>query len=791
MTLPPLTGTRVLDLAADSSPLCGQILALLGADVVTTPRPMYPDGDSISELTWVAYNAGKSVLNGHSDPRLLRQRLASLAASADVLITDRETSLEVDDFSPAIHVKLTPFGAEGPRSDWAAGELISQAAGGLLYLSGTSAELPPAMLGIPFAACAAGAQAAVAVLLALRQRGKTGLASKLDLSAQEAVANVIFKAQSVASVGQALDRRGPAQAGKGIARGVLWPCQDGYFTWSLWTGPGMGRKNHPIIDWMIEAGYEPATKLRAVAWEDQSLSSIDPAQLGNWQQQFADFLGRFTKAELAEQAVRRRILLYPINDMHDVGHDPQLESREVFVPIELQPGRHAKLMGVPFRSTAYPVRLPSGAPLRDAGDVEERWRQKAGASGTTPTSGPLPLQGLRVLDFSWVVAGPVVTKYLAMFGADVVKVESRRRPDSLRMTGPYPLGKPAMDGSAAFANHNASKRSIGVDISHPAAPKLLRKFAQDADIVCENFSVGVLDRLGLGYDELRAVNPDVIMLRVSFQGQTGPRKEQAGFGNHVQAMSGLDSICGFPDGPPGGPNQVLPDFIGPWFGLAAVLAALEHRDRTGEGQCIDLAQYEAALMFLQPALTSYFASGKAPTRTGNRVPSASPHGVFPVAGEDQWIAIGVYADAQWKSLHALLPAAVREQFSGDMSLDERVVLEDRIETAMSSWTKPQAGEELAATLQAAGIAAYLVNDGLQLLSDPQLVSREHYVWPEHPLLGRVPVDSPSFRSTTFTPRITSGPPYASSTFDVLREWAELDSDSISDLLADGVISLDH
>jgi crotonobetainyl-CoA:carnitine CoA-transferase CaiB-like acyl-CoA transferase len=798
----PLQGLRVLDLNEGVAPLCGQMLALLGAEVVTPSAPVRPQARD--EVERLAYSLGTTPitldLSGEGGQRAVQE----LITRADVLINGMEGALGtlVDEIAAEqarlIHLRVTPFGLTGPRAGWRATELIAQAAGGLLFISG-AAEFPPAMLGVPVGACAAGMQGLVAVLLALRLREQTGMGTLIDLSVQEAVANLLFKVQSEAYVNKVADRRGTIQSG---GRTGLWQCQDGYVTWTLWTGPGWGRKNLPLIEWMNEEGE--GLELREVPWEELSLFDLDRSQLARWESIFARFFRRFSKRRLAEEAVRRRFLLYPINTMSEVVADAQLEARGVFVPVQLPDGRSVRAVGRPFRSTAYDLRLPVRVPGRPipAQEVLARWRDggsrgerfhQLGRSTLAEIKAPpsqLPLTGVRVLDFSWLVAGPVMTKYLAFYGADVVKVESRKRPDASRMTGPYPLGRPGMDGSALFANVSASKRSIGLDLTHPDARNLLLRLGGVADLVVENFTPGTLDRHGLGYADFRSVNPGIIMVSLSLQGQTGPRAMQPGLGSHLQALCGLDDLTGFPDGPPGGPNQVMPDLIGPWFGLAAVLAALEHRRRTGEGQYIDISQYETIMMYMQPAVLRAQLDGTPPRRNGNRSPHACPHGVYPTIGDDAWIALAVTNDEEWRRLWDLLPGEARRSFGRESTLAERLARVEALDAAIAAWTVTKDGPALAEELQARGIPAYPVNNGLMLLSDPQLGARRHYHFPRHELIGTVPVDDAAFRIPGLEPRVAPGPRYASATADVLREWLGLDDEEIAQLLVSGVITFD-
>ena len=216
--------------------------------------------------------------------------------------------------------------------------------------------------------------------------------------------------------------------------------------------------------------------------------------------------------------------------------------------------------------------------------------------------------------------------------------------------------------------------------------ELLYRTAGKADIVCEIFTPGTAARFGYGCENFRAVREDIIMMSLSMQGQTGPRADQPGLGNHLQAMSGLDYLTGFPEGRPQGPNQVLPDFIGPWMAIASLICALEHRHRTGEGQHLDISQREAIMLYLQPALIEYGVTGVSPERRGNGSPIDAPHGVYPGKGRERWIAIVVTSDIEWRALHELLPNAMRKRFSTNAPAQERLARQEELDAALAAWT---------------------------------------------------------------------------------------------------------
>lgn len=787
----PLRGLRVIDVAGRAAPHCAQLLALFGADVVVVDSP---DNDTAAP-DWFAFNLLKRRVALDLRSAAGRDAFDALAESADVII---EADSPIPGFTPrstnpaAIHVVVSAFGGSGPRASWKSSELVAQAAGGLLLLSGNR-DHPPAQVGMPIARAMTGAQAACSVMLALAHRNRTGEGSAIDVSAQESVANLLFTTQFMSYISKQPGGRGEQPLtveGREVRRRVLWECADGFATWNLWTGPGMGSKNAAMFEWMTERGVPEAESLLALPWERMSTGDLTDELTETVHTSVDRFFRTLTKDEIRREASTRRIMLYPVDSPADVLINPQLRAREVFRSVDVA-GRSVEIVSSPMRSTAYAVDLLQNGPTADAdpAEVAATWRRSTPKPTRSAEAPGLPLAGVRVLDLGWAVVSPLTTRFLAMFGADVVKLEYRRRPDPTRMTGPYPLGRPSLDGSAPFVSVNSGKRSMGVDLNNPDARNLVLRLAAKADVVSENFAPGVADRMGYGYEVLKSIRPDIIAMSLSMQGQTGPSASQPGLGNHLQAMSGIDFLTGFPDGAPGGPNQVMPDFIGPWLPIVSILAALEHRRLTGEGQYLDISQFEAMFLYLQPQLIGHQLGDPSVQRLGNRSLTAAPHGVYPLAGEDRWVAIAVQSDREWERLHALLPTDARERFSAALPLSERLAVVDELDRAIAAWTSNHDGEALVQQLQDLDIAASIVNDGLDLLADPQLSHRRHYRHVDHSRLGDQIVDAPSFRVDSFEPRIEPGPTYADDTVSILDDWLALDSDELSELIVLGALDL--
>ena len=346
------------------------------------------------------------------------------------------------------------------------------------------------------------------------------------------------------------------------------------------------------------------------------------------------------------------------------------------------------------------------------------------------------LQGINILDFSWAGAGPFVTRFLADFGAQVFKVESKKRPDVGRMTPPFKNNVRHPDGSALFIQTNTSKLSITLNIQHPKGIEIVKKLVGKVDIVMENFTPGVMGRLGLTYDELKKIKPDIIMASSSIYGQTGPKTRFSGFGNSGTAISGHFMLTGWPDREPVSPGVAYADIVQPQFTMVAILAALDYRRRTGKGQLIDSTQVETMIQFISPAMLDYFANGTVETRQGNRSSYASPHGVFPCKGEDRWCAVAVFDEQEWQNLCGLMgnPAWCRD--SRFANLSARKAHEDELEQLIGAWTIQYERDKLASMLQQACVTSGPVQDGSDLVDrDPQLRERQSFVKLIHPVAG--------------------------------------------------------
>lgn len=392
-----------------------------------------------------------------------------------------------------------------------------------------------------------------------------------------------------------------------------------------------------------------------------------------------------------------------------------------------------------------------------------------------PDALPAPLAGVRVLDFTWVVAGPVATRTLADLGAEVIRVERRDAPDFGDRRG-------GLTGSLM-----RGKRSIVLDLSRPTGRDLARRLALRSDVVADNFSARVMPNLGLDRASLCDEHPGLITLRMSGFGQTGPQRDYVSYGPTLQALAGFHLAMAEPGGPPAGPGYSYSDVAAGHLGALAVLAALRHRRRTGEGLEIDLSQYEALVWLLGPLLLGDGPIGA----LGNVSPEApgAPHGVYPCAGDDRWIAITVLDDDAWRRFADAIgaPAWSREARFADADGRQRHVA--ALDAHVAAWTRTQDADAATAHLQAHGVAAGRVADAADLCTrDPQLDARGHFVDVDTPEGRRVRIDGPGFLLAA-TPAAVRGPGplLGEHTDDVLTHVLGLDADAIAALRADGVV----
>jgi benzylsuccinate CoA-transferase BbsF subunit len=359
------------------------------------------------------------------------------------------------------------------------------------------------------------------------------------------------------------------------------------------------------------------------------------------------------------------------------------------------------------------------------------------------------LKGIKVADFSWLGAGPRATRILADNGATVVKVESSKKYDLIRAGSPFKDNIVGVDRSIFFAQTNTSKLGITLNLKHPKSNLVVERLVKWADVVLENYGTGVIDKMGLGYKKIKEIKPDIIMISISIAGRTGPFAKLKGYGHVSASYSGHATLTGWPDKPPISAKIAYGDHITPLFAVIAVLAAMEHKRKTGEGQFIDLCQLETMIQYISPAFIDYFANGNKQTRIGNRSPWASPHDAFPCQGIDQWCAIAVHNETHWHNLCTAMEKSDLEHDPRFENINCRKKNENELYEIISGWTRNYTKQQVMIKLQSAGVPAGSVQDERDLLNDPVLKGRlireidhpvigTHMAWACSPNLSKTP-----------------------------------------------------
>ena len=810
-----LSAIRVIDLTTPLAEATGRVLADLGAEVIKVEppggcearfTPPFEDGrqgDAQGSLFWRAYGVGKKSVVLDIERPADRGQLLDLVKGADIFLessTPGEMKTRALDYetlraiNPALlYVSVSPFGQTGPQATHPATDLTLSAAGGLMNLQGDK-DRPPVPVGYPEASHHAAVQAAADVVCALYSRHRDGRGQHLDVSCQAAMLwTLLFATGYPILTGDNQPASGEKRADQQeLIPGVVVPdrarCKDGFVVMTLVLGEVGARSFGSMMRWASE--YDAIDEdLAEHDWSgmfDLLIGGkISPPDIQRAYDQFIAFLGTRTKAEVQQRAVAGKWLIGPVWSTADLFGDAQLAARDFFTDVDgdIHPGPFIRLSKTPIQLSAAPT-LGRDQALVDG-------EKHAPCVPTRPTAAPRRniFEGLKVADFAWVAALPLASKDLANMGATVVKVESEKHVDPLRMLPPWKDMIPDVATSYAPANYNQSKLCLGLDLSIEAAREVALELVDWADVVTESFTAGSAERLGLDYETLRKRKPDLIMVSSCMRGQTGPESAYTGFGLQGAGLAGLVGLTGWPDRLPSGPWGAYTDFISPRFSLAALAAALHHRDMTGEGQYIDQSQIESAMQFISPALLEYTVNGRIVGLRGHDSERACPHGVYATEGTQRYIAIASETTQQWQALRAEVPGLSEFSAAEFDAVSVRIAHKAEIEAAVAAWCADQQPFALAEGLRQSGIPAYVVMRSSDLLEDPQLTARDYFVELDHAVLGRQRFDGPvtKFSGTPVVPR-HAGPTIGEHTFEVLTGLLGMSDDKVAELAAAGALS---
>jgi crotonobetainyl-CoA:carnitine CoA-transferase CaiB-like acyl-CoA transferase len=792
-----LKGFRALDLTDLSGQLCGRVLADLGMEVVKIEPPggdpvrnlppfiTSADGKRLSTV-FAHLNAGKASKVLDLNAEAGRAQLRELVKDADVVIESFQPGdldakgLGYKDLAAinprVVMASITGFGQTGPKKNLACNDLVALAESGFLYISGDP-SLPPVKPPETQAYYFASLFATAGLLAALYRRERTGRGDHVDASMQEALATQEHIIRLWANEQQIAKRAG-SQHGS-VAPAKIFSCKDGfvylYVTRQHWKLFLSLWKNHPPAfdapDWL--------NNLYRRAHADELNPAVEA------------FLSEFTMAEITDFLQAKGIPCVPVNTPLGFANDEQVRERGFMAPVE-----HAGFGKI--KQPAIPFMIDGARPAVGSVPILDSWQPsvvisnesegaKIAPSGRNDRSpGNSPLEGMRIVSFDHVLAGPYGTTILAELGADVIKVESSKGGmDPFRFfgTGEDPNLSPR------FLEFNRNKRSFTVNLKHPKGQTVLHDLVAKADAVLDNYSVDVVERIGLAYDQLRKVNRNIINLRMPGLGTTGPKRHFSTVGVNITAFTGLTYLWNHPGvtNPPIGSQTVFPDYISGTLCAIIIISGVLYRERQKRGAFIDLGQSEATAFMIGAHLMEAAASGKNPEPGGNVSPSVAPHGCYRCFGDDRWCVIAAENEQQWTALAKIIGSGMIDDLRFATAA-ERIKNREALDALIGNWTQNKDAFAVRDELQGVGIPCGVVQTGEDLVNDPHLQQRGFIVAVDNARLGRVVL--PNFPLQFTDAKLTRRwefPVLGRDTETVLRDVVGYDEATIAAHRRDGVL----
>jgi len=796
-----LAGIRVLEVGGASGAYCGKLLADLGAEVVKIEPPGGEAGRGRPGSFFAYANTNKRSVVLDLDARRGCSEFRRLAATADLLL-ETGTAGEWDSrglgyerlsrLRPSlVWTSITPFGRTGPHAEFAGADIVIAALGGSMHVTGEPEDAPVVVAGNQ-SFIAASTCAAVASLIALHEARRSGRGQFVDVSALEVMAAVTHICGAAKYLEDGIV---PRRFGSALFSSVpsgAYRCADGRLVYLM-----VNRPSH----WKALAAWVNETTGNAEILDPMFEGPSSARQ--PYRELLDIFLGelflRSSAADAYREGQRRHLAITPVNGALDVAADRHLRARRFFASVVQADGTTARMPGAPYRMARTPWKIARRLPragehttrvMRGLPPAPRLQSRSSGAKRARAARGPA-LADLRVLELTAGMAGPWIGRFMAYCGADVIKVESRGHPDVSRLyVSPREPEKGVQESASPwFTDWNAGKRFVGLDLAHPRAVELCRRLAALCDVVVVNYAAGVIDKLGLGYRALRKSRPDLVMISSTGYGESGPNRGYVTWGPNIEALAGVSALSGHPHRACTVTQYAYPDALSALHGLTAVMAALAHRARTGEGQLIDLAQYETTVASIGHLFVDALRTRSEPPRRGNASPAMAPHGCYRCRGEDRWCVIAVEDDEAWRRLCSMMARPDLASDTRFASLSGRLAAAEELDRAIEAWTRGLDAYEVMTALQAVKIAAGVVQTiEDQLNHDVQLAARGFFEEIEHRTRGRIVANGIPLRFSETPGRTNgSGSPIGADNFAVFHELLGIDSREIDELTAAGVM----
>ncbi|MDA0364339.1 MAG: CoA transferase [Chloroflexi bacterium] len=744
----PLYGMTVLDISEGiAGPFCAKLLGDLGADVCkveppgrgdrTRQRGPFRDGIANPEASasYLYFNTSKRGVTLDLTDASDRERFARLLQRFDVVIageTEGELAARGLGFDQlrlwnprVILTTVSGFGSTGPHAGYRWSHLIACATGGWSNACGTR-DREPLQAGGAIAETFAGAFAATATLLAAHGRASHGGGEHVDVSAQEsALTAALFPTLAYEYRGAIAERHSATGPGPSF----MLPTLDGYIGVNVLTQ----------AQWDLQCQFFDCADMLD---DPRFAAGARNLHAEEARARFAPKVADRSAEEVFHDGQVWRVPFGLVPDLRAIRGMLPHQEREFFIAIDHPVAGTVELPGTWFKSTATQPAITRAPLLGEHNDqllgetaTDNDAPQVAVTDATSASSAnPPPLEGVRIVDLSMFMSGPMAMQICADAGAEVVKVESLQRIDGWRGGGGGP-GDAPWEQSLTFNWVNRNKTGITLDLTDARGVALVKRLIADADVVIENYTPRVMPNFGLTYDVLREIKPDLIMISMPGFGLDVSWRDYVAFGMSTEQMSGMSHLTGYDDGPPLFTTTSGGD---PFVGVLAattILAALQHRRRTGEGQHVDLSQIETCTMYIGEMLAGWSLAGEDPGRVGNRHPTAAPHNTY-LCADDRWIAIACEDDGEWSALASLIGHA---EWATDGSpyanaAGRRTAL-NTLDAAIAAWTRPHGHIELMHRLQRAGVTAGAVMNGPELLADPHLAARDAFIPQDRPGVG--------------------------------------------------------